>query len=109
MLVLAWNAAIYLDSSALIAGTVQAAGPGLRGTTMGLHSMAGYAGGFVGPLGIGLVLDRAGDGALGWGLAFALLTPVTLAVLLALRRLSGAPEAAAAASPPRPAAARGRR
>ena len=109
LLVLAWNAAIYLDSSALTAGTVQAAGPGLRGATMGLHSMAGYAGGFVGPLGVGLVLDRAGDGALGWGLAFGLLAPVTLAGLLALRRLSGAPEAASAASPRPPEAARGTR
>ena len=49
-LVLAWNAAIYLDSSALTAGTVQAADPALRGATMGLHSMLGYAGGFLGPL-----------------------------------------------------------
>ena len=58
--VFAWNAAIYLDSSALTAGTVQAADPTLRGATMGLHSMAGYAGGFVGPLAIGVVLDAAG-------------------------------------------------
>eukprot|EP01031_Cornospumella_fuschlensis_P014694 gene14694-17956_t len=55
--VLLWNAAIYLDSSALTAGTVQAAGPELRGATMGLHSMCGYAGGFVGPVGVGLALD----------------------------------------------------
>jgi hypothetical protein len=38
-----WNAAIYLDSSALTVGTVQAADPKLRGATMGLHSMCGYA------------------------------------------------------------------
>ncbi|WP_135468643.1 MFS transporter [Crenalkalicoccus roseus] len=118
VLVLAWNAAIYLDSAALTAGTVQAAGPGLRGATMGLHSMAGYAGGFVGPLGVGLALDLAGgDGALGWGLAFGHLAPVTLLGLFVLRRLGregaapplSAPEAAAEAPPPRPAAARGKR
>ena len=74
--------AIYLDSSALTAGTVQAADPHLRGATMGLHSMAGYAGGFVGPLGVGLVLDwPAATASVGWGLAFGHLALVTLAGL----------------------------
>lgn len=86
-LVLLWNAAIYLDSAALTAGTVQAADKRLRGATMGLHSMAGYAGGFLGPLGVGLMLDLGGGGALGWGLAFGHLALVTLAGLWVLRRL----------------------
>jgi predicted MFS family arabinose efflux permease len=86
-LVLAWNAAIYLDSAALTAGTVQAAGPGLRGATMGLHSMAGYAGGFVGPLGVGLALDAFGTGMAGWGIGFAQLALFTLAGLAGLRLL----------------------
>jgi len=86
--VLAWNAAIYLDSSALTAGTVQAADPQMRGATMGLHSMAGYAGGFLGPLGVGLMLDLAGgDGAVGWGLGFGHLALVTLTGLAVLRAL----------------------
>src|SRR3712207_2693643 len=86
--VLLWNAAIYLDSSALTAGTVHASDKHLRGATMGLHSMAGYAGGFLGPLGVGLVLDLSGgDGVLGWGLAFGHLAAVTLAGLVLLRRL----------------------
>ena len=90
--VLLWNAAIYLDSSALTAGTVQAAGKGLRGATMGLHSMAGYAGGFLGPLGVGLALDLAGgDGALGWGVGFGHLAAVTLMGLAILRRLGRGP------------------
>jgi MFS family permease len=89
--VLVWNAAIYLDSSALTAGTVQAADKHLRGAMMGLHSMAGYAGGFLGPLGLGLALDLSGgDGVLGWGLAFGHLAVVTLAGLLVLRRLGRA-------------------
>jgi len=88
-LVLVWNACIYIDSSALTAGTVQAAEPELRGATMGLHSMCGYVGGFLGPLGVGIVLDLAGgNSVLGWGLAFAHLALVTLAGLLVLRRLS---------------------
>ncbi len=85
-----WNAAIYVDSSALTAGTVQAADKALRGATMGLHSMAGYAGGFLGPLGVGLMLDLAGDGPLGWGLAFGHLALVGLAGLLLLRRVARA-------------------
>lgn len=87
--VVLWNAAIYLDSSALTAGTVRAATPSLRGATMGLHSMCGYAGGFLGPIGIGLVLDHAGSaGSLGWPLAFGLLSAGTLAGLWILRHLA---------------------
>jgi hypothetical protein len=88
-LVIVWNASIYLDSSALTAGTVSAADPRLRGATMGLHSMAGYAGGFVGPLGVGLALDLAGrDTASGWGIGFGHLAIVTLVGLAALRRMA---------------------
>lgn len=82
-----WNAAIYLDSSALTAGTVQAAVEGQRGATMGLHSMCGNAGGFLGPLGVGVALDLAGGGALGWSLGFGRLAVVTLIGLIVLRRL----------------------
>ncbi len=86
--VLCWNAAIYLDSSALTAGTVQAAEKERRGATMGLHSMCGYAGGFLGPVIAGFALDAAGPGHLmGWALAFGHLAPVTLLGLWALRRL----------------------
>ena len=81
--VLAWNAAIYLDSSALTAGTVQAAETGRRGATMGLHSMCGYAGGFIGPIGVGMALDAGG----GWALAFGHLAALGVAGLLAVRWL----------------------
>lgn len=85
--VVIWNMAIYFDSSALTAGTVQAADQHLRGATMGLHSMAGYAGGFLGPLGVGLVLDLCGDNITGWGLGFGHLAVVTLIGLFVLRKL----------------------
>ncbi|MBS0641323.1 MAG: MFS transporter [Proteobacteria bacterium] len=101
--VVCWNAAIYLDSSALTAGTVQAADPALRGATMGLHSMSGYAGGFLGPLGVGIVLDLCGgDSVLGWGFAFGHLAIVTLAGLVTLRLLGrpGAGQPAARGSIP---------
>jgi hypothetical protein len=101
-----WNASIYLDSSALTAGTVAAAEKHRRGATMGLHSMAGYAGGFIGPLGVGLALDLAGGGVLGWGVGFGHLAVVTLAGLAILRRVArtgpGAPEAVSAAALHRP-------
>lgn len=85
--VLLWNASIYLNSSALTAGTTQAADKRLRGATKGQHGMAGYARGFLGPLGVGFFLDLAGDdGVLGWGLAFGHLAAVTLAGLLVLHR-----------------------
>jgi predicted MFS family arabinose efflux permease len=88
VLVLVWMAAIFLDSSALTAGTVQASDPALRGATMGLHSMCGYAGGFIGPLGVGLCLDLAqGNPVIGWGFGFGHLAIVTLAGLTILRRL----------------------
>jgi MFS family permease len=58
---------------------VQAADPARRGATMGLHSMCGYAGGFIGPLGVGLALDLAGGAPWAWALAFGHLAPVGLA------------------------------
>jgi MFS family permease len=88
-LVMAWMAAIFLDSSALTAGSVQAADPALRGATMGLHSMCGYAGGFIGPLGVGLALDLSGDNVLlGWGLGFGQLAIVTLAGFALLKHFA---------------------
>lgn len=86
--VLLWYAAIFMDSSALTAGTVQAAEPERRGATMGLHSMCGYAGGFVGPLAAGLMLDVAGrETTLGWALAFGHVAPFLLVGLWLVRRL----------------------
>lgn len=93
LLIILWLAACFLDSSALTAGTVRAADPALRGATMGLHSMCGYAGGFIGPLGVGLALDLAGENiVLGWGIGFAHLAVVTLIGLAVLRRFAATSE-----------------
>jgi predicted MFS family arabinose efflux permease len=87
-LVIVWLAFIFLDSSALTAGTVQAADPALRGATMGLHSMCGYAGAFIGPLGVGFALDLAGTNpVLGWGFGFGQLALVSIIGLVLVRRL----------------------
>jgi hypothetical protein len=67
---------------------------------MGLHSMCGYAGGCIGPLSVGFVLDLVGtESALGWGLAFGHISLFTLIGLAVLRRVGrGAPVPALAAA-----------
>jgi predicted MFS family arabinose efflux permease len=78
-LVLVYGLLIWLDSSSLTAGAAGSADPHRRGATLALHSMAGYAGGFVGPLMIGWILDLAGGmSAVGWGLAFLHVAVVAL-------------------------------
>ena len=88
-LVLVYGLLIWLDSSSLTAGAAGSADPRRRGATLAVHSMAGYAGGFVGPLMIGWILDRAGGmSAFGWGLAFlhvAIVALIGQIAFLALR------------------------
>jgi MFS family permease len=73
---------IWLDSSSLTAGTAGTAEPSRRGATLAVHSMLGYAGGFVGPLLVGWTLDLAGGmSQTGWGLSFL---SVALLMVLAL-------------------------
>jgi MFS family permease len=78
-LVLLYGLFIWLDSSSLTAGAAGSADPRRRGATLALHSMAGYAGGFVGPLMLGWILDLSGGmSATGWGLAFLHVAVVAL-------------------------------
>lgn len=78
-LVLLYGLLIWLDSSSLTAGAAGSADPHRRGATLALHSMLGYAGGFVGPLMIGWVLDLSGGmSTTGWGLAFLHIAVVVL-------------------------------
>ena len=80
VLLLVYGMVVWLDSSSLTAGAAGTADPARRGATLAVHSMLGYAGGFVGPLAIGWTLDLAGGmSPLAWGLAF-----VVVAVLMAL-------------------------
>ncbi len=78
-LVLLYGLFIWLDSSSLTAGAAGSADPRRRGATLAVHSMAGYAGGFVGPLMLGWILDLSGGmSATGWGLAFLHVAVVAL-------------------------------
>jgi MFS family permease len=75
-----YGVVIWLDSSSLTAGTAGTAEPARRGATLAVHSMLGYAGGFLGPLLVGWVLDLSGGmSQLGWGLSF-----LSVAVLMVL-------------------------
>jgi MFS family permease len=79
-LIVLYGMIIWLDSSSLTAGAAGAADPARRGATLAVHSMLGYAGGFVGPLAIGWTLDLSGGmSSLGWGLSF-----LVIAVLMAM-------------------------
>jgi MFS family permease len=84
VLVLVYGLLIWLDSSSLTAGAAGSADPRRRGATLALHSMAGYAGGFVGPIMIGWILDLAGGmSPAGWGFAFLHVAVITLVGQLA--------------------------
>ena len=85
LMVLLYGVFIWLDSSSLTAGAVGSATADARGATLAVHSTLGYAGGFVGPLMVGWILDLAGGrSVLGWGLAFAHVAVVMLVGPLAL-------------------------
>jgi predicted MFS family arabinose efflux permease len=80
VLITLYGVVIWLDSSSLTAGTAGTAEPSRRGATLAVHSMLGYAGGFVGPLLVGWILDLSGGmSPFGWGVAF-----LSVAVLMAL-------------------------
>jgi MFS family permease len=89
VLLLVYGLVVWLDSSSLTAGAAGTAEPSRRGATLAVHSMLGYAGGFVGPLAVGWTLDLAGGmSPLAWGLAFlviAVLMAAALASFLAIR------------------------
>jgi len=92
LLVLAWAAFIWLDSSSLTAGAAGSAAPARRGATLAVHSMLGYLGGFIGPFAVGWMLDLAGGmSRLGWALAFGLVALVVAAGFVAHRWLGPRP------------------
>ncbi|HKA41442.1 MAG TPA: MFS transporter [Burkholderiales bacterium] len=80
---------VWLDSSSLTAGAAGTADPARRGAQLAVHSSLGYAGGFVGPLIIGFILDAAGGmSRVSWSLAFlsiAGLMALALATFWAIR------------------------
>lgn len=87
-LIVLYGMIIWLDSSSLTAGAAGSADPARRGATLAVHSMLGYAGGFVGPLAIGWTLDLSGGmSPLGWGLAWAVVALLMALALVAFVRI----------------------
>lgn len=87
-MVVVYGLVIWLDSSSLTAGTAGAAAPERRGATLAVHSMLGYAGGFVGPLLIGSVLDVMGGASrVAWGAGFGAVAGLMLVALLVFVRI----------------------
>ena len=89
VMMVVYGLVIWLDSSSLTAGAAGTAAPDRRGSQLAVHSSLGYAGGFVGPLMIGFILDASGGmSRVSWGLSFlavAVLMALALALFLVVR------------------------
>ena len=82
VLLMMYGAVVWLDSSSLTAGAAGTAEPSRRGATLAVHSTLGYAGGFVGPLAIGWVLDLSGGmSPVAWAAAFLMVASLMLIAL----------------------------
>lgn len=82
-LIVLYGMIIWLDSSSLTAGAAGSAEPSRRGAQLAVHSMLGYAGGFVGPLAIGWTLDLAGGmSPIAWGLSFGVIAALMMLGLI---------------------------
>ena len=86
VLALVYAALLQADSAALTAGAVETAEAGRGGATLAVHSVAGFIGGFLGPLAMGVVLDAAGGAGSvpSWGWAFVSLGAVAVLGPIAL-------------------------
>lgn len=82
----AYFIAVMADSASLTAGLVEVTPPAQRGAAMALYSLLGFGAGFVAPLVFGAVLDAAGNGPFGWGVALGSLGILGLGWSLKLRR-----------------------
>ena len=78
---------VMADSGTLTAGLVGTVPPELRGAALGLYSLAGFAGGMLGPSLFGVALDLGGGQALaaGWLWAYAAIGAGCLAAPLLVR------------------------
>lgn len=67
-----YTVTVSADSATLTAGAVESAPAELKGATMALHTLFGFAGAALGPLAVGGLLDVFGaDTRVGWIIAFA--------------------------------------
>jgi MFS family permease len=82
---------VMADSGTLTAGLVGTVPPELRGAALGLYSLAGFAGGMVGPSLFGLALDLGGGqgSAAAWIWAYVAIGAGCLAAPLVVRAFGG--------------------
>ena len=89
-LVVGHNLLVLMDSGTLNGGAVNTADPTQRGNTVAAFGTASAAGGLLGPVLLGVILDATGGGnsAESWGWAFALLGITVFVGGIAVRLLS---------------------
>lgn len=94
-LLAAYSMSVMADSATLTAGLVAAAPEDLRGSAMGLYSLAGFGGGMLGPVVFGATLDAAGGSAspAAWVAAYAAIGSGCLLAPLAARWFARGAEA----------------
>jgi MFS family permease len=87
VLLVAYSMLVMADSATLTAGLVAAAPPQLRGSAMGLYSLAGFGGGMIGPVLFGTALDAAGGAAspIAWMVGYAAIGIGCLSAPIAVR------------------------
>lgn len=87
VLLVVYSMLVMAESGTLTAGLVAAAPAEVRGAAMGLYSLAGFAGGMLGPIVFGAALDAAGGAAtLGaWIAAYAAIGAGCLAAPIVAR------------------------
>jgi len=87
LVLVAYSMLVMADSATLTAGLVAAAPPELRGSAMGLYSLAGFGGGMVGPVVFGAALDVAGGAGspIAWIAGYAAIGSGCLAAPAAVR------------------------
>ena len=99
-LLAAYSMLVMADSATLTAGLVAAAPPELRGSAMGVYSLAGFGGGMLGPMVFGAALDAAGGASrpLAWVAGYVsigagcLAAPLVARVAVAQPRSGSPPE-----------------
>jgi MFS family permease len=95
VLLAAYSMMVMAESATLTAGLVAAAPPDLRGSAMGLYSLAGFGGGMLGPVIFGATLDAGGGAAsrLAWVAAYAAIGSGCLAAPAVARWFGGQKDA----------------
>jgi MFS family permease len=90
-LLAAYSMLVMADSATLTAGLVAAAPSELRGSAMGVYSLAGFGGGMLGPIVFGAALDAAGGASrpLAWVAGYASIGAGCLAAPLVARWFHG--------------------